>query len=100
MGGEYPYPSSLADINYATRWLKVHAADFNADPATVGGLGVSSGGHLILLSAMRPFDPRYTALPLAGAAGVDGTLAYAVSCGVSSIPRPLSDGQERMAIRN
>jgi len=79
-GGKYPYPSSLADINYATRWLKVHAADFNADAATVGGLGVSSGGHLILLSAMRPFDPRYTALPLAGTNGVDGTLAYAISC--------------------
>jgi acetyl esterase len=79
-GGTYPYPSSLADINYATRWLKMHAADFNADAATVGGLGVSSGGHLILLSAMRPFDPRYTALPLAGTNGVDGTLAYAISC--------------------
>src|SRR6266540_4818185 len=78
-GGKYPYPSSLADINYATRWLKVHAADFNADAATVGGLGVSSGGHLILLSAMRPHDPRYAALPLQGAAGVDATLAYAIS---------------------
>jgi acetyl esterase len=80
MGGKDPYPSSLADINYATRWLKVHAADFNADPATVGGLGVSSGGHLIMLSGMRPFVSRYTALPLAGAAGVDGTLAYVISC--------------------
>jgi len=79
-GGKYPYPSSLADINYATRWLKVHAADFNADAATVGGLGVSSGGHLIMLAAMRPYDPRYTALPLAGAAGVDATLTYAISC--------------------
>jgi acetyl esterase len=80
MGGQYPYPSSLADINYATRWLKVHAADFKADPGTVGGLGISSGGHLILLSAMRPYDPRYTTLPLAGATGVDATLAYAISC--------------------
>jgi acetyl esterase len=79
MGGQDPYPSSLADINYATRWLKVHAPDFNADPATVGGLGVSSGGHLILLSAMRPFDPRYTALPFAGADGVNASLAYAIS---------------------
>jgi len=80
MGGQDPYPSSLADINYATRWLKMHAADFNADAATVGGLGVSSGGHLIMLSGMRPQDPRYTALPLAGAHGVDGTLAYMISC--------------------
>ncbi len=80
MGGQHPYPSSLIDINYATRWLKVHAADLGADPATVGGLGVSSGGHLILLSAMRPHDPRYAALPLAGAAGVDATLAYVITC--------------------
>jgi acetyl esterase/lipase len=80
MGGQDPYPSSLADINYATRWLKAHAADFNADAATVGGLGVSSGGHLIMLSGMRPHDPRYTALPLAGVPGVDGTLAYVISC--------------------
>jgi len=79
MGGRHPYPSSLIDINYATRWLKVHASDFKADPATVGGIGVSSGGHLIMLSAMRPFDPRYTALPFPGAAGVDATLTYAIS---------------------
>ena len=78
-GGKYPYPSSLADINYATRWLKVHAADFHADAATVGGLGISSGGHLILLSAMRPYDPRYTALPLAGASDVDASLAYVIA---------------------
>lgn len=80
MGGEHPYPSSLIDINYATRWLKQHAADFKADAATVGGLGVSSGGHLILLSAMRPRDPRYTELPLAGGEGIDATLAYVITC--------------------
>jgi len=80
MGGEDPYPSSLIDINFATRWLKRRAADFNADAATVGGLGVSSGGHLILLSAMRPHDPRYASLPLPGADGVGATLAYVISC--------------------
>jgi acetyl esterase/lipase len=35
MGGPHPYSSSRIDINYATRWLKVHAADCNADSATV-----------------------------------------------------------------
>ena len=78
--GSESYPSSLIDINYAIRWLKAHAADFNADAATVGGLGVSSGGHLILLSAMRPNDPRYTVLPLAEAPNLDATLTYAISC--------------------
>ena len=80
MGGEDPYPSSLQDINYATRWLKLHASDFRADPATVGGLGISSGGHLIVLSAMRPEDSRYAALPLPEARGLDARLAYVISC--------------------
>jgi acetyl esterase/lipase len=79
MGGRHPYPSSLIDINYATRWLKVHAPEFNADAASVGGIGVSSGGHLIMLSAMRPFDTRYASLPFPGVSGVDATLAYAIS---------------------
>ena len=94
--GQYPYPSSLADINYATRWLKVHAADFNARRGNRRRAGRLSGGHLILLSAMRPFDPRYTALPLAGTNGVDGTLAYAISCW--GVLDPL--GRYRMAEAN
>lgn len=80
MGGDHPYPSSLEDVNFAVRWLKAHAAGFGADPATVGGLGSSSGGHLILLSAMRPHDPRYTMLPLPGGEALDATLCYVVSC--------------------
>jgi acetyl esterase len=80
MGGQHPYPSSLVDINYATRWLKAHAAEFNATPESVGGLGVSSGGHLILLSAMRPRDARYTTLPLNEAPAADAALAYVITC--------------------
>src|SRR5205823_10272105 len=53
-GGAHPYPSSLIDINYATRWLKAHAAEFKADPESIGGMGVSSGGHLVVLAGMRP----------------------------------------------
>jgi alpha-beta hydrolase superfamily lysophospholipase len=45
---------------------------------------------------MRPFDPRYTALPLAGTNGVDGTLAYAISCW--GVLDPL--GRYRMAEAN
>jgi acetyl esterase/lipase len=45
MPPEYRYPLSIADINYATRWLKVHAGDFGSRRDLVGGLGTSSGGH-------------------------------------------------------
>jgi acetyl esterase len=78
-GATDPYPSSLADINLATRWVKAHAAEFNADPRLVGGFGGSSGGHLIMLSAMRPKDPRYAELPLAEAPDADASLGFVVA---------------------
>ena len=76
----HPYPAQVQDVNLAIRWLKAHAAEFNADPATVGGMGCSSGGHTLMLSAMRPNDSRYSALDLPEAAGHDATVAYTVCC--------------------
>ena len=60
------YPTSLADINYSIRWLKAHAAELKLDPGRVGLTGASSGGHLAVLAAMRPNDPRYTTEKLEG----------------------------------
>src|SRR5579863_2350694 len=48
------YPAALYDINFAIRWLKHHAREFNILPELVGGVGTSSGGHQIMLSALRP----------------------------------------------
>ena len=63
-GNEAPYPASVADINYAVRWAKLHARDYKTRPDLVGLSGQSSGGHLAMLVAMRPYDPRYAAIPL------------------------------------
>ena len=77
----HPYPAQVVDVNYATRWLKAHAAEFNATADQVGGIGSSSGGHTLMLSAMRPDDQRYSALELDGpAGGFDATLAYTICC--------------------
>ncbi len=73
------YPVSCQDVNLGIRWLKAHATEFGSRPEWVGGLGTSSGGHLLLLSALRPTDPRYTVLPLAGS-DVDASLAFAIAC--------------------
>jgi acetyl esterase len=76
-----PYPASLADINYAIRWLKTRAATFGSRPDRVGVLGSSSGAHQAMLAGMRPHDPRYAALPLpAGAPAVDASVRCAVLC--------------------
>jgi acetyl esterase/lipase len=76
-----PYPAALADINYATRWLKARAAEFSSRPELFGLMGSSSGGHQAMLAAMRPLDPRYAALPFAaGAATADASVRCVIMC--------------------
>ena len=70
-----PYPAQVADVNLAIRWLKTRADDYNADPLTVGGIGGSSGGHTVLLSAMRAHHPAYNTIDLPGS-DADATLKF------------------------
>jgi acetyl esterase/lipase len=82
-GNEDPYPASVADINYAVRWAKANAKALKTRPELVGLSGQSSGGHLAMLVAMRPHDPRYAAIPLpAGTPAQDAS----VRCVVLSWP--------------
>ena len=74
------YPASLVDINYAIRWCKLRARALYTRPDRVGILGVSSGGHQAMLTAMRPNDPRYAALPVSSVAPVDATVRAAILC--------------------
>ncbi len=88
-GNEDPYPGSVQDINYAVRWAKLNARELKTRPDLVGLSGQSSGGHLAMLVAMRPHEPRYAAIALpAGSAAHDAT----VRCVIMSWPviNPLS----------
>jgi acetyl esterase/lipase len=78
LSGAAPHPAAILDINYATRWLKLHARDFGGDATGLGGIGSSSGGHQLMLSAMRPTDPRYAAIPLPEAPELDASVAYVI----------------------
>jgi acetyl esterase len=72
------YPASLQDINYAIRWAKSRAKELKADPDRVAVLGVSSGGHQAMLTAMRPRDSRYASLPLTGS--LDASVRAVILC--------------------
>lgn len=85
---KHQYPSSLLDVNFAIRWLKANAATFDIDPDKLGGLGISSGGHLILLSAMRPEHPVYTADIPDELRGFDARLKRVITC--SGVLDPLA----------
>ncbi|MBI3513345.1 MAG: alpha/beta hydrolase [Proteobacteria bacterium] len=72
------YPTAVADVNFGVRWLKANAVRLGSRPDLVGGLGTSSGGHLLLLSTLKPHDPRYAALQLP--IGHDARLPWIVAC--------------------
>jgi len=71
------YPDTVADVNFGIRFLKANAERFATRQELVGGLGTSSGGHLLLLNALRPRDARYAAAPLPGS---EARLAFALAC--------------------
>ncbi len=71
-------PRSPTSIS-ATRWLKAHAGEYRSRADWVGSFGTSSGGHQVLLAAMRPDDPRYAGLWLPDAPAADAKLAFVIS---------------------
>jgi acetyl esterase/lipase len=75
---EAGYPASVCDVNLAVRWLKAHAAEFNGT-TKVGAFGNSSGGHQVVLSALRPRHPAYSTLPLPNHPELDASLAYVIA---------------------
>ena len=75
---EAGYPASICDINLAVRWLKRHAAEFNGT-TNVGAFGNSSGGHQVVLSALRPRHAHYSALPLPNHPEINASLAYVIA---------------------
>ena len=75
---EAGYPASICDVNLAVRWLKAHAAEFNGMTA-VGAFGNSSGGHQVVLSALRPRHAAYATLPLPNHPEIDASIAYVIA---------------------
>ena len=75
---EAGYPASICDVNLAVRWLKAQAAEFNGTTA-VGAFGNSSGGHQVVLNALRPRHAPYSALPLPNHPEINASLAYVIS---------------------
>ena len=52
------FPAPLYDCKGAIRWLRANADRFNLDADHIGIFGASAGGHLALLLAATPDDPK------------------------------------------
>ncbi|MSP45250.1 MAG: alpha/beta hydrolase [Xanthobacteraceae bacterium] len=81
-----PYPASVVDVNYGTRWFKAHAEKFGSRADWIGAVASSSGAHQALLSALRPDDPRYASASSPKLNVVDASVAYIVACWPISDP--------------
>jgi acetyl esterase/lipase len=75
---EAGYPASICDVNLAVRWLKARAAEFNGT-AVIGAFGNSSGGHQVVLNALRPRHASYSALRLPNHPEINASLAYVIA---------------------
>jgi acetyl esterase/lipase len=65
-GGEWP--AQIEDVQKALRYVRANAARFRIDPTRIASLGVSAGGHLATMVALRA-DPS----------GPDGRVSVAVN---------------------
>jgi acetyl esterase/lipase len=93
---EAPYPASIQDANYGVRWLKMKAPGWHGDPATLGILGSSTGGHVGELIALKPRDPKYAALPLPEAPQLDASVRYVAARSPISDPFARYQQAEKM----
>lgn len=95
----HPYPAAVEDVNCAVRWLKAHAGQYDIDAASVGGLGVSSGGYLVLLASLctgkTPFGGE-TPAGMPQGTDTDAAMTFVVTC--SGVLDPVA--RYRMAQEN
>lgn len=54
---KHKFPAQIDDCRAALKWMRQHANDYNLDPARVGAIGYSAGGHLVSLLATTGEPP-------------------------------------------
>ena len=52
----FQVPDAVKDIRLGLRHIKLHAAEYGADPARIGVWGASAGGHLSLVAGVMADD--------------------------------------------
>jgi dienelactone hydrolase len=48
-GRENTWPAQLDDVQRAVRWVRKNAVQYGVDPARIGAMGASAGGHLVCM---------------------------------------------------
>ncbi|MFG2003708.1 alpha/beta hydrolase [Spirillospora sp. NPDC048911] len=56
---EFQHPDHLIDLKKVIAWVREHAHEYGADPATLFVAGSSAGGHMAALAALTRSDPAF-----------------------------------------
>jgi acetyl esterase/lipase len=84
-GPDHKHPAAAQDVSAGVRWLRANATTLGVDPARIGIVGSSSGGHLALLVAVRPDAAEHAGTPIVmadgslGATAGDDRVAFAIA---------------------
>ena len=74
---EFPFPAAVEDVRAAVTWVRAHAAEYDIDPAAIGAIGESAGGHLAAMLAMLGTGPLDTGSRIAAAVSWSGPMDLA-----------------------
>jgi acetyl esterase len=90
-GPAHKHPAMAQDAAAGVRWVRAHAQRLAVDPARIGLLGQSSGGHIALLVAVQPgvFAGTPVVMP-DGAVQSDGDDAVKVVIAAYPVADPLA----------
>ena len=73
----YRFPGAIADLRCAIRFLRQNAQALDADPARIGAVGFSAGGHLAaLLATASDIDALDDSCPHTGSARIQAAVSY------------------------
>ena len=50
---KHTFPAQVEDFSWAVQWIKARSDTLNIDPQSVGALGTSSGGHSVMMGALK-----------------------------------------------
>ena len=81
-----PYPAQVQDVNYAIRWWKSAAVNYGGDPSVFGALGISSGGHTLMLNTLNPNNENFTTHPLFEYPNLDASADYYIGMSAALDP--------------
>lgn len=70
----HPFPAAVEDVQASVVWVRDHAFEFGLDPARIGSIGGSAGGHLSAMLATLGQGPRDRGSRIAAAASWAGPM--------------------------